>query len=127
MGSAQVSSQMNKFLILLLVLSLLASLPLPGYATTGAMCAKQSGACCRNCALLRQASDGQRFCSEVCGRSLPTPALPVSTQALNPATSAVITVLSPILTALGPSSARYNASPPIRSAAQLDILCSRQL
>lgn len=127
MVSLQVSSQMQKSLILLLVLSLLASLPLPGYATTGAMCAKQAGGCCRNCPPLREARYGQRFCTEACGRSLPTPALPVPTQALNPAASIVITVFSPILTALRPSFARYNASPPIRPATQLDILCSRQL
>ncbi len=127
MVSLQVSSQMQKSLILLLVLSLLASLPLPGHATTRAMCAKQAGGCCRNCPLLREARCGQRFCTDACRRSLPTPALPVTTQALNPAASIVITMLSPILKALRPSFARYNASPPIRPATQLDILCSRQL
>jgi hypothetical protein len=127
MVSLQVSARMQKSLILLLVLSLLASLPSPGSARTGAMCANQAGACCRNCPLLREAKYGQRFCTEACGRALPKPALPMSSQAPNSAASIVITVISPTLTALTPSFARYNASPPMRTARQLDILCSRQL
>ncbi len=127
MVSLQVSSQMRKSLILLLVLSLLVSLPLPGYARTAKMCAKHAGACCRHCPVIQKASDGQRFCTEACGRSLPTPALPVSTQAPNHSAGIVITALSPILTGLGPSLTRYKASPPICAPSQFHMLCSRQI
>lgn len=119
-------SQMRKLLILFLVLSFQASLPLSGYAATGAICAKQAGACCRNCPVLHVAGAKQPFCAEACPSSSPTPALPASIE-LNPPATIVITVLSPILTALRPSFVRYNASPPIHPLTRLDILCSRQL